>query len=104
MKGNTGYRNLFIFRMVAKHHHTSIHIQNVTGYMSVVHAASLVKWTFGPTFSLHPFLVHSKKKSIYSTESCKDDISSSMTVGHRTPHTSSKAEHILAQVSAAERG
>lgn len=61
MKGNTGYRNLFIFRMVAKHHHTSIHIQNVTGYMSVVHAASLVKWTFGPTFSLHPFLVHSKK-------------------------------------------
>lgn len=30
--------------------------------------------------------------------------SSSLSVCHRTPHTSSKAEHILAQVSAAESG
>lgn len=50
----------------------------------------------GPT--LYPFTVL-LKMSVCSLECCRD-----CPLSHRTPQTSSKAEQIFAQVSAAERG
>lgn len=48
--------------------------------------------------------IPSPLKQVHVLCLCQVNSSSLLTVCHTTPHTSSKAEHILAQVSAAERG